>query len=113
VFCEDAALWTADDYLGPLHVQTSDGIQEITASLPEWAGRLTVPQVFTHSIAHYGSAAKAFLDRLSARAAGRDAGPGHPSAAEALAAHRLVDRAYRSAASRGAPIPVADEPPSA
>ena len=111
VFCERAVLSTADDYLGPLHVQTSDGTREITAPLPEWAGQLTVPQVFTHPIAHYGSAAKAFLDRLSgldrlgAPAAGREAGPGRPSAAEALAAHRLVDQAYRSAASGGVPVP--------
>jgi myo-inositol 2-dehydrogenase / D-chiro-inositol 1-dehydrogenase len=112
VFCERAALWTDDDYLGPLHVQTSDSTHEITAPLPEWAGQLTVPEVYAHSIAHYGSAAKAFLDRLSARAAGRDTGPGHPSAAEALAAHRLVDRAYRSAASGGAPIPAADDTPT-
>ena len=106
VFCERAALWTDDDYLGPLHVQTSDGARELTAALPEWAGLLTVPEVFTHSIAHYGTAAKAFLDRLAARAAGRDAGQGHPAATEALAAHRLVDRAYRSAASGGVPVPV-------
>ena len=25
VFCEDAFLWTEDDYLGPLHVETTDG----------------------------------------------------------------------------------------
>jgi predicted dehydrogenase len=113
IFLERAALWTDDDYLGPLHVQTSDGTHEITASLPEWAGQLTVPQVYTHSIAHYGSAAKAFLDRLAARAAGRDTGPGRPSAVEALAAHRLVDRAYRSAAAGGLPIGPHDEAPSA
>ena len=29
VFCEGAALWTDDDYLGPLHVQTSDGTREV------------------------------------------------------------------------------------
>ena len=25
LFCEDAMLWTEDDYLGPVHVETSDG----------------------------------------------------------------------------------------
>ena len=49
VFCEKAVLWTDDDYLGPLHVQTDDGTREITAPLPEWAGRLTVPEVFAKS----------------------------------------------------------------
>src|SRR4029077_11620511 len=45
VFCEGVALWTDDDYLGPLHVQTSDGTHEIAGELPEWAGLLTVPEV--------------------------------------------------------------------
>jgi len=110
VFCEGAALWTDDDYLGPLHVQTSDGTTEILGAVPGWAGQLTVPEVYAHPIAHYGTAAKGFLDGLasSAPAAGaggaRAVGPGYPGASEALAAHRLVDQAYRSAASGGAPV---------
>jgi len=106
VFCENGTLWTDDDYLGPLHVQTSDGTREISGTLPEWAGLLTVPQVFSHPVAHYATASKAFLDRLATRAQGGDAGAGRPAAAEALAAHRLVEGAYRSAAAGGTPLPV-------
>jgi len=104
VFCEGAALWTDDDYLGPLYVQTSDGTREVMGEMPDWAGRLAVPEVYAKSIAHYGTAAKAFLDGL---AAGAESGPveGSAGAAEALAAHRLVDQAYRSAAAGGAPVP--------
>jgi predicted dehydrogenase len=104
VFCEGAALWTDDDYLGPLYVQTSDGIREVMGEMPDWAGLLAVPEVYAKSIAHYGAAAKAFVDGL---AAGAQSGPveGSAGAAEALAAHRLVDQAYRSAASGGAPVP--------
>ena len=40
VFCEGAALWTDDDYLGPLFVQTSDGTREVEGQVPEWAGLL-------------------------------------------------------------------------
>jgi predicted dehydrogenase len=98
VFCEGAALWTDDDYLGPLHVQTSEGTHEVVGELPEWAGLLTVPEVFAKSIAHYGAQVKAFLDGLGAGAAT------HPRAGEALAAHRLVDQAYRSAAAGGSPV---------
>jgi hypothetical protein len=36
VFCEGVALWTDDDYLGPLYVQTSDGTHEVAGELPEW-----------------------------------------------------------------------------
>jgi myo-inositol 2-dehydrogenase/D-chiro-inositol 1-dehydrogenase len=108
VFCETGMLWTDDDYLGPLHVQTSDGTRVISGALPEWAGLLTVPQVYTHPVAHYATAAKAFLDRLSARMNGGEAGADRPAAAEALAAHRLVDGAYRSAAAGGAPMRIGD-----
>jgi predicted dehydrogenase len=108
VFCEGVALWTDDDYLGPLHVQTSDGTHEVLGELPEWAARLTVPEVYAKSIAHYGLQVKAFLDGLGASGSvpGATAGAsGYPGAGEALAAHRLVDRAYRSAAAGGAPVP--------
>jgi predicted dehydrogenase len=104
VFCEGAALWTDDDYLGPLHVQTSDGTHEILGEEPEWAGLLTVPEVFAKAISHYGAQVKAFLDTLGAGKAD-GAGPARPAAGEALAAHRLVDQAYRSAASGGIPVP--------
>ena len=100
VFCERAALWTDDDYLGPLYVQTSDGTREVASPLPEWADRLTVPEVYAKPIAHYGAAAKAFLDGLTDHARGG----GHPGATEALAAHELVDAEYRSAAAGGAPL---------
>ena len=107
VFCEGVALWTDDDYLGPLHVQTSDGTHEVQGTLPEWAGLLTVPEVYSKAIAHYGLAVKAFLDGLAADGSLMGATPGtggHPGAGEALAAHRLVDQAYRSAAAGGIPI---------
>jgi predicted dehydrogenase len=98
VFCEHAYLWTEDDYLGPLHVQTSDDEFEISAPLPEWAGRLTVPDVYEKSVAQYAEPALAFLSALRGRQGG------HPSATEALAAHRVVEAAYRSAARSGSPV---------
>ena len=106
VFCEGVALWTDDDYLGPLHVQTTDGTHEVQGVLPEWAGLLTVPEVYSKAIAHYGLAVKAFLDGLGADGpvTGAARGIGYPGAGEALAAHRLVDQAYRSAAAGGIPI---------
>ncbi len=100
VFCEKALLWTDDDYLGPLHVQTDDGTTTIEAAPPAWTSRLTVPEVYAKALAQYAEPSKAFLDALSE---GRSPA-GHPPASEALAAHRLVDAAYRSAASGGAPL---------
>jgi myo-inositol 2-dehydrogenase/D-chiro-inositol 1-dehydrogenase len=100
VFCERALLWTDDDYLGPLHVETAAGTEVVAAAPPDWAGELRVPEVFAKAIAQYAEPSKAFLDALAAGTAG----PGHPPASEALAAHRLVDAAYRSAAAAGATV---------
>jgi predicted dehydrogenase len=98
IFCERAAFWTDDDYLGPMFMQTEEGITSIEGAVPDWAQHLTVPEIYAKAIAQYAAPTKAFLDALCA------SGPatiGHPSAADALAAHRLVDAAYRSAAAGG------------
>ncbi len=100
VFCEKAVMWSDDDYLGPLSVQTDDGIEIVEAEPPEWAQRLEVPSVYAKALAQYAEPSKAFLDALARGAAG----DGRPPASEALAAHRLVDAAYRSAAGGGAPV---------
>jgi predicted dehydrogenase len=102
VFCEDALLWTDDDYLGPLHVQTSAGVEVVEHPLPEWAARLRVADEHAKGLAAYATPTKAFLEALACD------GPeavGHPDATIALAAHRLVDRAYASAAAGGVPEP--------
>ncbi len=104
VFCEHALLWTDDDHLGPLHVQTADGTVTIAADLPEWAGAFTVPEQYRAAVAHYASASKWFLDAIADASSERR---GHPGADDALAAHGLVDLAYRSAAAGGAPMPAA------
>jgi predicted dehydrogenase len=98
VFCEDAFLWTEDDHLGPLHVETSDGASVIECAPPEWVDELGVSAAVRTPLAQYAAPAKAFLDAV---AEGRD---GSPSGADALAAHVLVDLAYRSAAGGGAPL---------
>ena len=96
-------LWTEDDYLGPVHVETSAGHEEILASPPEWIERLTVPEVYAKSVAQYAEPSKAFLDALT-REGG--AARGHPDVDCALAAHEVVEAAYRSARSGGTVTPV-------
>ena len=100
VFCDDAYLWTEDDHLGPLHIETSDGSEVWEGELPEWAGRLSVPEVYEKAIAHYAEPSKHFLDVLVREGAGAT---GHPVAADALDAHRVVEHAYRSARAGGVP----------
>ena len=109
LFCEDAFLWTEDDYLGPLHVETSAGVETIEGDPPSWIDRFTVPEVLAKPLAQYAEPSKAFLDALVAAG---DSARGVPGADEALAAHEVVDGAYRSAAAGGetlrfAPIPEA------
>lgn len=108
LFCDDAYCWTEDDYLGPWTIQTSDGTTEVIGSVPEWASRLDVPEVYEKSVVQYAEPAKAFLDAIAAGGATGAApgGAGHggfPTVREALAAHRIVEAGYRSAADGGRP----------
>jgi len=105
IFCEDALLWADDDNLGPLHVETADAEHDVEPPLPEWAERLALAPEIARPLLQYATPAKAFVDALAAGT------PPAPDAAVALAAHRLVDAAYRSAAAGSMPIEVA-RPPS-
>ncbi len=96
VFCEDALLWLDDDFTGPLYVETADGRDALATHPPAWVDELGAPDALARAVAEYAPPTKAFLDALGA---GRS-GPG-PDAATALAAHRVVDAAYRSAAAGG------------
>jgi len=120
VMCEKAMLWTEDDYLGPVHVETSDGHEEVVADPPAWIDRLHTPEVLAKSVAQYADPSKRFLDALvAAGARGGGAGGmgalgpaiGAPTVDDALAAHEVVDAAYRSAAAGGAVTAVAGVSP--
>jgi predicted dehydrogenase len=100
VFCEEAFLWTDDDHLGPLHVETGAGEELVTPAPPPWIDRLDVPEVLAKPLAQYAGPSKAFLDALARDGAGAR---GHPDGQVALHAHALVDAAYRSASAGGAP----------
>jgi predicted dehydrogenase len=69
--------------------------------VPDYAGRFRLPEVLAKSLAAYAEPARAFLRALEADGS---AARGHPDVDVALAAHRLVDAAYRSAAAGGGPI---------
>jgi predicted dehydrogenase len=104
VFCEDALLWADDDNVGPLHVETADDELEIACAAPEWAARIDLPAELTVPLLQYAAPAKAFLDAVTAGSSP------FPDAATALSAHRVVDAAYRSARSGGAPVGLPGDP---
>ena len=94
VFCERALLWLDDDHVGPLHVETEGGTEVVATRPPAWVAGLDAPPVLARAVAEYAPATRAFLDALLAGAPVTG-----PDAAVALAAHRVVAAAYRSAAS--------------
>ncbi len=95
VFCEEAFLWTEDDNTGPLHVETSKGAEELVCPLPEWTHQIPVPEQVRDSLGLYAEASRRFL---------ADVRTTSPDADDALAAHRIVDGCYTSAAKSGEAI---------
>ena len=100
VFFEDAVVvWDEDDDPGELHVSTSAGAEVLTCPLPEWVETLPVPVEVRNSLGLYTEASRRFLEAV---ASGKT---GSPDATDAVAAHVMVDAAYRSAAEEGRPTP--------
>lgn len=98
LFCEEAVLWTDDDNTGPLNVQTSSSEEAIECPPPSWVDELPVPDDVRRPLGLYAEASRRFLACVSAGNAGS------PGFREALAAHGIVDAAYRSAADGGAVV---------
>ena len=99
VFCRDGLAWLDDDFLGPLHVETSAGPSRRPCPAPQWVRDLPLADdAVGLAVRAYAEADRAFLDALAERS------PPQPSPAEAVAAHRLVDAAYRSAGAGGLPV---------
>ena len=74
------------------------GSETIEGDPPAWIDQLTVPEVLAKPLAQYAEPTKAFLDALVADGA---EAAGAPGVEVALAAHEVVDGAYRSAAAGG------------
>ena len=101
VFCRDGMVWLDDDFRGPLHVQTSEGVDERPCPSPRWVDELPLADdEIGLAVRAYVEADRSFVDSVTG---GR---PPEPGLTEALAAHRLVDAAYRSAADEGLPVDV-------
>jgi predicted dehydrogenase len=102
VFCRDGMVWLDDDFRGPLHVETSEGTEVRACPSPPWVDDLPLADDEVGlAVRAYVEADRDFVDAVSS---GREPAPG---LTEALAAHRLVDAAYRSAARGGLPVDVA------
>ena len=101
VFCRQGMAWLDNDFLGPLHVQTTDGTEVRPCPPPGWVRDLALgDDDIGLAITAYVEADRAFLDAVT------DSRLPEPSFDEAVVAHRLVDGAYRSSAAGGRPVAV-------
>jgi predicted dehydrogenase len=99
VFCRDGMAWLDDDFRGPLHVQTSDATEVRPCPSPEWVDALPLADdEIGLAIRAYVEADRAFVDAVAHHTTPE------PGLDVALAAHILVDAAYRSAAHGGEPV---------
>jgi predicted dehydrogenase len=98
VFFREALVWLDDEFRGPLHIQTEAGTEVRHCPSPDWVDTVPLPDDEVGlALRAYVEADRTFIDAVTAGTAPE------PSLAEAVEAHRLVDAAYRSAAS-GAPV---------
>jgi myo-inositol 2-dehydrogenase / D-chiro-inositol 1-dehydrogenase len=96
LFCEQGMAWFDDEFGGILHVETSDGVEARTCAPSGWLEGLRLGDDRTGSVLRsYTEADRAFVEAVT------NGRPPEPGLAEALAAHRVVDAAYRSAAAGG------------
>jgi predicted dehydrogenase len=99
VFCRRGMVWLENDFLGPLHVHTSDGVEVRPCPAPSWVADLPMAHDEVGlAVRAYVEADRAFVDAV-ANGVAPDPGLG-----EAVVAHRLVDAAYRSAHKGGVPV---------
>lgn len=93
VLCERGLAWLENDHTGPLRVETDDGHEATPCPPPSWVAELALADDRLRSYAApYAPADRAFLDAVAASEQPA------PALREALAAHRLAEAVYRSAA---------------
>ncbi|HEY1651810.1 MAG TPA: Gfo/Idh/MocA family oxidoreductase [Acidimicrobiales bacterium] len=99
VFCREGMVWFDDEFRGPLHIQTSQGTEVRACPSPAWVDELPLAHdEMGLALRAYVEADRGFVDAVT------QGGASEPGLEVALAAHRLVDAAYRSAAQSGEPI---------
>ena len=95
--------WLENDFLGPLHIQTSDGVEVRSCAAPAWVTNLPLGQDEVGlAVRAYAEEDRAFVDALSGGQ------PPDPGLGEAVIAHQLVEAAYHSARQGGAPVSLAE-----
>jgi myo-inositol 2-dehydrogenase/D-chiro-inositol 1-dehydrogenase len=103
VLFERAFVSLDDDFTGPLTIQTSEGSETAECPPPDWVMAVPLPAGgIGLAVRPYLEENRSFVDAIT-----KGEAPA-PGLTEALAAHRVVDACYRSAATGGAPMSLAD-----
>lgn len=100
VFCEQGVVAVGDEYVGPVVLTTGAGIEERPCPEPDWVRDLPIEEPWRTYAGHYAQQARAFLTSLAQGTAPS------PDLEVAVAAHRLADAVYRSAAAASGPVEV-------
>ena len=98
VFCREGMVSLVNEFQGPLRIQTSEGTEDRPCPSPDWVDALPL----AHDRTGLGILAYVEADREFVDAVGSGVRP-EPGLEVALAAHRIVEAAYRSAAQGGTP----------
>jgi predicted dehydrogenase len=98
VLCEHGVVAAPDEYLAPLRLVTDAGAEEVPVAPPAWTLELPSDDRWRAALTVYAPQTRGFLDALAER---RQPEPGLDVA---VAAHRLADAVYRSAAAGGTPL---------
>jgi predicted dehydrogenase len=99
LFCEDGMVSLSNEFIGPLRIQTSQGTEDRQCPPPPWLDELPFGDgEIGLAVKAYVEEDRAFIDAVTSGTAPQ------PSLQVALAAHRLVEATYRSAATGGVPV---------
>jgi len=99
VLCERGFLVLEDDFTGPISIQTDDGVELRECPAPGWVMDVPVPSGrIGLAVRPYIEENRAFVDAVLGGSTP------HPGLDEAIAAHRVVDACYRSAAAGGSVV---------
>jgi len=99
VFFEGGLAWLDNEFVGPLHVETSSGTEQRACPKPQWVDGLDFGgEEVGLAVSPYVEEDRNFVDAVLSGTRPE------PALGEALIAHRLVDAAYRSAAAGGTAV---------
>lgn len=99
LFCEEGMVSLSNEWIGPLRIETTAGVEQRPCPPPEWLQDLSLGnEEIGLAVKPYTEAARGCVEAVA------DGRAPEPSVQEALVAHRIVDAAYQSSDLGGQPV---------